>query len=293
MEGGRRGGCEGCGSRAGGRKREPFSGWRLGFRAAPPPPCSMHLAACAQQGAAISPVQWLRGGARRAGPAITHPLLTPYSPLTHPLPTPLLTTYSPLVPYLPLCSLLTHPLLAHPPQVKGLDTDALYVSHIQVNKAQKGRRRTYRAHGRINPYMSSPCHIELILAEKEAAVKAELVRAGAGQRCGALGTGGGPAGGERGRAVRAGAGLGSQACVGWRADGHGRSSVAGRVRARLLAAQRRQASWGSSNEWAVEPSMGSGAVKRKSGGKEGLASTAAESICSAAPGRRRRRASAS
>ena len=29
------------------------------------------------------------------------------------------------------------------------------------------RRRTYRAHGRINPYMSSPCHIEVILVEKE------------------------------------------------------------------------------------------------------------------------------
>lgn len=29
------------------------------------------------------------------------------------------------------------------------------------------RRRTYRAHGRINPYMSSPCHIELWLTEAE------------------------------------------------------------------------------------------------------------------------------
>ena len=28
-------------------------------------------------------------------------------------------------------------------------------------------RRTYRAHGRINPYMSSPCHIEVVLLEKE------------------------------------------------------------------------------------------------------------------------------
>ena len=34
-------------------------------------------------------------------------------------------------------------------------------------------RRTYRAHGRINAYMSSPCHMELILAEKEQTVKAE------------------------------------------------------------------------------------------------------------------------
>jgi large subunit ribosomal protein L17e len=56
---------------------------------------------------------------------------------------------------------------------KGLDTDALYVSHIQVNRAQKGRRRTYRAHGRINAYMSCPSHIELILEEKDAAIKAE------------------------------------------------------------------------------------------------------------------------
>ncbi|PVH36644.1 hypothetical protein PAHAL_6G129400 [Panicum hallii] len=56
-------------------------------------------------------------------------------------------------------------------EVKGLDVDTLYVSHIQVNQAQKQRRRTYRAHGRINPYMSSPCHIELILSEKEEPVK--------------------------------------------------------------------------------------------------------------------------
>lgn len=57
--------------------------------------------------------------------------------------------------------------------VKGLDVDALFVTHIQVNQAQKQRRRTYRAHGRINPYMSSPCHIELILSEKEEPVKKE------------------------------------------------------------------------------------------------------------------------
>eukprot|EP01112_Ceratiomyxa_fruticulosa_P006944 TRINITY_DN178_c0_g1_i1.p1 TRINITY_DN178_c0_g1~~TRINITY_DN178_c0_g1_i1.p1 ORF type:complete len:252 (-),score=57.65 TRINITY_DN178_c0_g1_i1:69-824(-) len=49
---------------------------------------------------------------------------------------------------------------------KGLAVDKLYVSHIQVQRAQKQRRRTYRAHGRINPYMSSPSHIELILSEK-------------------------------------------------------------------------------------------------------------------------------
>ncbi|XP_045297440.1 60S ribosomal protein L17-like [Leopardus geoffroyi] len=50
---------------------------------------------------------------------------------------------------------------------KGLDVDSLVIEHIQVNKAPKMRRSTYRAHGRINPYMSFPCHIEMILTEKE------------------------------------------------------------------------------------------------------------------------------
>ncbi|CDR45853.1 CYFA0S20e00936g1_1 [Cyberlindnera fabianii] len=53
---------------------------------------------------------------------------------------------------------------------KGLDLTKLYVSHIQVNQAPKQRRRTYRAHGRINAYQSSPSHIELVLTEKEEAV---------------------------------------------------------------------------------------------------------------------------
>merc|ERR1712154_327112 len=52
---------------------------------------------------------------------------------------------------------------------KGLDPDPLVIEHIQVNRAPKMRRRTYRAHGRINPYMSSPCHIEVCLVEKEQA----------------------------------------------------------------------------------------------------------------------------
>lgn len=50
---------------------------------------------------------------------------------------------------------------------KGLDADKLVISHIQVNQAPKQRRRTYRAHGRINPYQSSPCHIEIHLTETD------------------------------------------------------------------------------------------------------------------------------
>ena len=45
------------------------------------------------------------------------------------------------------------------------------MKHVQVNQAPKQRRRTYRAHGRINPYMSNPCHIELIAEEVNEAVK--------------------------------------------------------------------------------------------------------------------------
>merc|ERR1719160_559632 len=54
---------------------------------------------------------------------------------------------------------------------KNLDTDNLTIKHIQVNAAQQGRRRTYRAHGRIGPYMNCPAHVEMILEEDEEAVE--------------------------------------------------------------------------------------------------------------------------
>lgn len=50
---------------------------------------------------------------------------------------------------------------------KGLDEDSLVIEHIQMNKVPKIQSRTYRACGQINPYMSSPCHIETILTEKK------------------------------------------------------------------------------------------------------------------------------
>lgn len=58
-------------------------------------------------------------------------------------------------------------------EVKGLDTEKLFVSHVAVQRARKMRRRTYRAHGRINPYMASPCHVELVLEEKGAEKEVE------------------------------------------------------------------------------------------------------------------------
>eukprot|EP01005_Ploeotia_sp_CARIB1_P001428 NODE_359_length_908_cov_1203.953905_g351_i0.p1 GENE.NODE_359_length_908_cov_1203.953905_g351_i0~~NODE_359_length_908_cov_1203.953905_g351_i0.p1 ORF type:complete len:234 (-),score=64.56 NODE_359_length_908_cov_1203.953905_g351_i0:205-858(-) len=56
-------------------------------------------------------------------------------------------------------------------ELKALDLDKLYITHIQANRAQKQRRRTYRAHGRINPYMSSPSHVEVVLTQKQVPVK--------------------------------------------------------------------------------------------------------------------------
>ncbi|KNH09685.1 Ribosomal protein L22/L17 [Perkinsela sp. CCAP 1560/4] len=53
---------------------------------------------------------------------------------------------------------------------KGLESGKdLVITHIAVHRAMKQRRRTYRAHGRIGPYMCSPCHVE-ICAEKASLV---------------------------------------------------------------------------------------------------------------------------
>jgi len=52
-------------------------------------------------------------------------------------------------------------------KTKGLNTDEMYVSHIATKQARGGRRRLYRAHGSINSFCSNPCHVELILVEKE------------------------------------------------------------------------------------------------------------------------------
>jgi large subunit ribosomal protein L17e len=58
---------------------------------------------------------------------------------------------------------------AHPPST---------VSNLIVQQAPKTRRRTYRAHGRINPYQGHPTHIEIILTPLGAEVpKAEEVAA--------------------------------------------------------------------------------------------------------------------
>ncbi|KAL0234024.1 hypothetical protein PCE1_002527 [Barthelona sp. PCE] len=49
---------------------------------------------------------------------------------------------------------------------KEVDVNTLVIDHIQANQAVKGRRRTYRAHGRVSPYQSNPCHLEVVLRSK-------------------------------------------------------------------------------------------------------------------------------
>ena len=50
-------------------------------------------------------------------------------------------------------------------KAKQLDVSKLIIRHVQVNRAPKTNRRTYRAHGRVTPYRSSPCHVEIFAEE--------------------------------------------------------------------------------------------------------------------------------
>lgn len=50
---------------------------------------------------------------------------------------------------------------------RGFDVDPFAIEHIQVNKAPKMPCQTYKAHGWINPYRNSPCHMEMIFTEKK------------------------------------------------------------------------------------------------------------------------------
>ncbi|KAG8789927.1 60S ribosomal protein L17 [Ceratobasidium sp. 428] len=54
---------------------------------------------------------------------------------------------------------------------KNLDVEELTIKNIVVQQAPKTRRRTYRAHGRINPYQGHPVHVEIILAAADVEVE--------------------------------------------------------------------------------------------------------------------------
>jgi large subunit ribosomal protein L17e len=54
---------------------------------------------------------------------------------------------------------------------KGLDADKCVITHFAVHRAVQGRRRTFRAHGRITPYLASNCHVEFFCTERSETVK--------------------------------------------------------------------------------------------------------------------------
>ena len=58
-------------------------------------------------------------------------------------------------------------------ETKGLDVNQCVITHAQANQAPTMRRRTYRAHGRINAYMSCPAHIEMVVEENQGDVPKE------------------------------------------------------------------------------------------------------------------------
>jgi large subunit ribosomal protein L17e len=58
-------------------------------------------------------------------------------------------------------------------ETNGLDVEKCQISHVAVQRAVNGRRRTYRAHGRISPYLSSNCHVEFHVVEKSGPVARE------------------------------------------------------------------------------------------------------------------------
>lgn len=57
---------------------------------------------------------------------------------------------------------------------KNLNVSDLFIGNIQVNKAMKGHRRTFRAHGRINGFLSHPCHVNLWLVQKNEKIPSQF-----------------------------------------------------------------------------------------------------------------------
>ena len=58
-------------------------------------------------------------------------------------------------------------------EAKKLNIEKLAIKNVLVNQAAEGRRRTYRAHGSINAYCSSNCHVEILCEELKERVKKE------------------------------------------------------------------------------------------------------------------------
>ena len=56
---------------------------------------------------------------------------------------------------------------------KNLDGEELVVDMVCVNRAPKIHGRVFRAHGRVNPFNKSPCHIQMVAVRKGQEVPAD------------------------------------------------------------------------------------------------------------------------
>ena len=65
---------------------------------------------------------------------------------------------------------------------KKLDPAEMVIRNVVVNKAPIIPGRIHRAHGRINPYNKSPCHIQMVAIKKQVFVPKAI----AGERVGEL-----------------------------------------------------------------------------------------------------------
>lgn len=55
-------------------------------------------------------------------------------------------------------------------EAKDIAAEDLFITNIVVQQAPKTHRRTFRAHGRINPYKGHPTHLEIILGTADVQV---------------------------------------------------------------------------------------------------------------------------
>lgn len=54
--------------------------------------------------------------------------------------------------------------------LKSLDGESLVIRMVCVNRAPKIHGRVFRAHGRVNPFNKSPCHIQVVASERQEGV---------------------------------------------------------------------------------------------------------------------------
>merc|ERR1712224_908911 len=48
-------------------------------------------------------------------------------------------------------------------EFQQVTSEKLFVDNVVVNRSTRQKRRTYRAHGRLNPMNSTLCHIDIVL----------------------------------------------------------------------------------------------------------------------------------